>query len=539
LKLIDYGFIPAMMPENENGIPARVTSVYRERYELVCEHGTTYGVLKPAVYFHNRSESIPAVGDFVLINYNTNRDSQIAKTLERKSFFSRRDPTPGRGEQAVAANFDYVFVIQSLNDDFNIRRLERYVTLAWQSGGIPVVILNKADLADDAADRVRAAEKAARNVCVHAISVKTGYGIDTLSGYLKPRKTIVLLGSSGVGKSSLVNALAGKDIMAVNEIREADSKGRHTTTHRQLIMLGSGAMIIDTPGMRELGMWDVSKGLGEAFDDVERFLGLCRFSDCRHQTEPGCAVRAAIVNGQLPHSRWESYLKLKQEAQFADDRDGYLQEKKKREKDIARYSRQRQRKMADDRLVGCVVGRNYEDTDHQGTDHTDRRYSGSMDIRYAGGADRRYTDSMDRRHTDCTNYRYTGHIDRRNTGRPDYRHTGCLESFTCKVCGLLVVPEGAGSQHRNHCPKCLSSVHVDNEPGDRASLCKGIMDPIGVWVRKNGEWAIIHRCRECGVLSSNRIAADDNPALLMSIAVKPLAAPPFPLAQLDMRYSNE
>ena len=499
MKLIDYGFIPAMMPEGENGTPARVISVHRERYELVCEHGTIYGVLKPAVYFHNRSESIPAVGDFVLINYNVNGNSQITKTLERKSFFSRRDPTPGRGEQAVAANFDYVFVIQSLNDDFNIRRLERYVTLAWQSGGIPVVILNKADLADDAADRVRAAEKAARNVCVHALSVKTGYGIDTLGEYLKPRKTIVLLGSSGVGKSSLVNALAGKDIMAVNEIREADSKGRHTTTHRQLIMLGSGAMIIDTPGMRELGMWDASKGLGEAFDDVEHFLGLCRFSDCRHQTEPGCAVREAIANGELSRERWESYMKLKREAGFALDRAGYLQEKKRWEKDIARYSRQRRSNMADDRLAGSVVNR----------------------------------------HSGCTNYRNTSRIDRRNTVRQDYRHRGCFESFTCKVCGTLVVPEGAGSQHRNHCPKCLSSVHVDNEPGDRASLCKGIMDPIGVWVRKNGEWAIIHRCRECGVLSSNRIAADDNPALLMSIAVKPLAAPPFPLAQLEKGFSNE
>lgn len=523
MKLIDYGFVPAMVPENESGIPARVTSVHRERYELVCEHGTVYGVLKPAVYFHSRSESIPAVGDFVMLNYNANGNSQITKTLERKSFFSRRDPTPGRGEQAVAANFDYVFVMQSLNDDFNIRRLERYATLAWQSGGIPVVVLSKADLADDAADRVRAAEKAARNVCVHAVSVKTGYGIDTLGEYLKPRKTIVLLGSSGVGKSSLVNALTGRDIMAVNEIREADSKGQHTTTYRQLFMLGSGALIIDTPGMRELGMWDVSKGLGEAFDDVERFIGLCRFSDCRHQTEPDCAVRAAIVSGQLPHARWESYLKLKQEARYADDREGYLQGKKMREKDIARYQKQRQGNRADDQLTG------YED----------RRNIGRMDHRHADCVDNRYSGGMDRRHTDYGDYRNKSHLDRRNTGCPDYRHTGCYESFTCKVCGTLVLPEGAGSQHRNHCPKCLSSVHVDNEPGDRASLCKGIMDPIGVWVRKNGEWAIIHRCRECGELSSNRIAADDNPALLMSIAVKPLAAPPFPLAQLEKGFSNE
>lgn len=474
MNLIDYGFSPAMMPENEIGTPARVISVHRERYELVCEHGTVYGVLKPAVYFRSGSESFPAVGDFVLINYNPHGDSQITKTLERKSFFSRRDPSPGRGEQAVAANFDYVFVMQSLNDDFNVRRIERYVTLAWQSGGIPVVILNKADLAGDFTDRVRAAEKAAGNAAVYAVSVKTGYGLDAMGEYLKPRKTTVLLGSSGVGKSSFVNALAGSDIMAVNGIRESDSKGRHTTTHRQLIMLDSGAMIIDTPGMRELGMWDVSKGLGEAFDDVERWLGLCKFSDCRHRTEPGCAVREAIAKHELSRERWESYLKLKREARYADDKDGYLQYKKRREKDVAKYHKQRQ---------GSKTGRIQGD-------------------------------------------------------EPDYRDTGCTESFTCKVCGAFVVPEGAGSQHRNHCPRCLSSVHVDNEPGDRASLCKGIMDPIGVWVRKNGEWAIIHRCRECGVLSSNRIAADDNPALLMSIAVKPLASPPFPLAHLERDFYN-
>lgn len=464
MNLIDYGFSPAMMPENENGTAARVTSVHRGRYELVCEYGAVYGVLKSGIYYHGGSESFPAAGDFVLIDYNPAGDSQIIKTLERKSFFSRRDPEPGHGEQAVAANFDYVFIVQSLNADFNIRRFERYVTLAWQSGGIPVVILNKVDLDDDFAQKVRAAEKVAGNAGVYPISVKTGFGLDALGEYLKPRKTIVLLGSSGVGKSSLVNTLAGKDVMAVNEIRENDSKGRHTTTRRQLIMLDCGAMIIDTPGMRELGMWDVSRGLGEAFSDAERYIGQCKFSDCRHQTEPGCAVRAAIANGELSQERWESYLKLKQEARFSDDKAGYLQEKRKWEKDIAKYHKQRQ---------GVKV---------------------------------------------------------------DYRYTACPESFTCKVCGALVVPEGAGSQHRNHCPKCLSSVHVDNEPGDRASLCKGIMEPIGVWVRKNGEWAIIHRCRTCGVLSSNRIAADDNPALLMSIAVKPLAAPPFPLTQLEKGF---
>jgi ribosome biogenesis GTPase len=355
--------------------------------------------------------------------------------------------------------------MQSLNHDFNLKRLERYLTLAWQSGAVPVVILTKADLAGDYTEQVRAIEKIAAGVGVYAISAKTGSGLDMLSDYLKPRKTIVFLGSSGVGKSSLVNALAGEELMAVREIREDDSRGRHTTTHRQLLMLPGGVMIIDTPGMRELGMWDVSTGLGEAFSDVEQYLGQCRFNDCKHNTEPGCAVKAAIANGALSRERWSSYQKLRQEARFVNDKAGALQEKRQRFKEISKSIKQLQ--------------------------------------------------------------------------KTDYRQEACTESFTCKVCGSLVVPEEAGSRHRNHCPKCLSSIHVDNEPGDRASLCNGIMDPIGVWVRKNGEWAIIHRCRVCGELSSNRIAADDNPTLLMSIAVKPLAAPPFPLGQLEQRFGSD
>ena len=311
MNMNDYGMVPNT--ENMPGIPARVTAVHKERYEIVCEHGGTHARLKTKEYYVD-TQDFPTTGDFVMINYIDNGDSQILATLPRRTFFSRREPGPVPRDQAVAANFDYVFIMQSLNMDFNPKRLERYLTLAWQSGATPVILLTKADLLEDYWEYLTQVERVAAGVNTHVVSAHTGYGLQRLNSYLQPGKTVVFLGSSGVGKSSLVNALAGEEIMTVNGIREDDSKGRHTTTHRQLIRMRNGVMIIDTPGMRELGMWDVSEGIGEAFSDVEQFLGRCRFADCRHESEPGCGIKAAIASGELDASRWESYRKLKEEA---------------------------------------------------------------------------------------------------------------------------------------------------------------------------------------------------------------------------------
>ena len=327
MNINDYGFdYPADYLAGMNGIPARITAVHKGRFGIVSDFGEGFAVLKGREYYHD-GEAFPTVGDFVLMEHNTDGDSRIIKTLTRRTYFSRRDPDKGRGEQAVAANFDYVFIMQSMNHDFNPKRMERYLTAARQSKAEPVIVLTKADLTDDYLPYILEVSRMAEGVRLCIVSAKTGYGLSELSPYLQKGKTLVFLGSSGVGKSSLVNALAGEKMMDVNGIREDDSKGRHTTTHRELIMLQSGVMVIDTPGMRELGMWDISEGLNEAFADMEALAQQCRFRDCRHEQEPGCAVRKAIETGALDERRFESYQKIKAEAKYSGDPTEYRRQK--------------------------------------------------------------------------------------------------------------------------------------------------------------------------------------------------------------------
>jgi ribosome biogenesis GTPase len=345
INLKQYGYTETETPVGR--LPGRVIELQREQYTVVTERGEITAVLKGSFYHGaEMREDFPYVGDFVLLQYNDSGPSLIVKLLPRRSKFSRADFSGHAAgyaktvlEQVVAVNFDYVFIASSLNKDFKVSRITRYLTQARQSGGQPVVILTKADLAEDIGTPLTAVQKAAPDVPVYAISSYTGFGLDELDKYLQPGKTVVFLGMSGVGKSSLLNALIGQEAMAVKAIREDDSRGRHTTTHRQLFMLPSGAMVIDTPGMRELGLFDAGEGISASFSDVEELFARCRFSDCRHQAEPGCAVLSALDDGSLSREQWESYHAQKRENKFTDDKAGYLQEKKQWGKDISKFAR--------------------------------------------------------------------------------------------------------------------------------------------------------------------------------------------------------
>jgi len=289
---------------------------------------------------------LPAVGDWVAVAARPEEGTgTIQAVLPRRTKFSRKVAWAASEEQVLAANVDVVFLLTSLNEDLNLRRLERYLTLAWESGAQPVIVLTKTDLAADVERHVLEVEAIAFGVPVHAISSITGDGLDVVRSYLEPGRTIALLGSSGVGKSTLVNTLAGRELLAVREIREDDGEGRHTTTHRQLVLLPGGGLVLDTPGLRELQLWESAEGLGEAFSDIEDLAANCRFNDCAHRSEPGCAVQAALDDGTLDFGRWTSYTKLQRELAHLERRvDKRLQaEERKRWAKVGAQARERMR----------------------------------------------------------------------------------------------------------------------------------------------------------------------------------------------------
>jgi ribosome biogenesis GTPase len=327
--------------------PARVAVEHRGAYLLYTEGGERLGEVSARL----RSDAsgrgdFPAVGDWVAVSEGgTLERLLIHAVVPRRTKFSRKVAWKETEEQVVAANVDVVFLVAAFGHDFNPRRLERYLTMAWESGADPAILLTKSDLADELPQRLLEIESIAFGVPVHPLCALTGEGLDALEGYLTGNRTVALLGSSGVGKSTLINRLLGDERLATREIR-ADGRGRHTTSHRELVLLPSGALVIDTPGMRELQLWEAGSGIESAFADVESLARECRFGDCSHDGEPGCAVREAIASGRLDPERLESYEKLLRELRHLElklDKRA-LSEERKRRRAFARSIRNKPQK---------------------------------------------------------------------------------------------------------------------------------------------------------------------------------------------------
>lgn len=300
--------------------PARVVEELKNSFRVHSEAGELHAELSGRMHLATQGgKAKPAVGDWVVVAPRAAEGrATIHGVLPRKSKVSRKVAGRAIAEQVIAANLVTIFVVSSLNRDFNVRRIERYLAMVWESGACPVVLLTKSDLCENAAQLVSEMEDVAIGAPVHAVSAQFGEGMDALSAYLRTGRTVALIGSSGVGKSTIVNRLLGREVLMTKPIREGDDRGRHATTSRRLVMLPGGGMLIDTPGMRELQLWQADAGLERAFSDISELAANCRFRDCTHQAEPGCAVRKAMEAGELDAERLDSLRKLEREQDFLE-----------------------------------------------------------------------------------------------------------------------------------------------------------------------------------------------------------------------------
>jgi len=298
-------------------VAGRVAVQHKTQYEIYTENGELRAETTGKMQYEARGkDDLPVVGDWVVMRPREEGMATIYGILPRKSKFSRQAAGKKTEEQIVAANIDTVFLVAGLDGDYNLRRMERYLVVAWESGANPVIVLNKVDLCNDIAQVIQEVDSIALGMPVVVMSALNDQGLDELLPHIKKGTTGALLGSSGVGKSTIINHLLGKEILKTQEVRETDDRGRHTTARRELILLPSGGLLMDTPGMRELQLWGGDEGIKDAFDDITELAQKCRFRDCRHGVEPDCAVQQALQGGALDPDRFESYLKLQKEIAY-------------------------------------------------------------------------------------------------------------------------------------------------------------------------------------------------------------------------------